>query len=227
MTPPRVLIGCEFSGTVRRAFTERGYDAWSCDLLPAEDRSNRHITGDVRDVLSDGWDMLIVAHPPCTRLCNSGVRWLSSPPPGKTLDQMWAELDEGAALFSELWNAPVPRVAVENPVMHRHAKDRIVGFQPAAQSVQPWEYGDWETKRTCLWLRGLPALVPTYPTIAAARAGLGIEVAHAHGTRRGGLGPSSLRAPARCAVGCGATSLSMLPLPAPPQPPLRPCRSPP
>lgn len=170
----RVLIACEFSGTVRRAFTALGYDAWSCDLLPAEDRSNRHITGDVREVLADGWDMLIVAHPPCTRLCNSGVRWLKEPPPGRTLPEMWAELDEGADLFSTLWNAPVPRVACENPVMHRHAKERIVNFAPAAQSVQPWQFGDWEKKRTCLWLRGLPKLVPTYRTIDEARAALGL-----------------------------------------------------
>lgn len=171
---PRILIACEFSGTVRRAFTDRGYDAWSCDLLPDEDRSNRHITGDVREVLGDGWDMLIVAHPPCTRLCNSGVRWLSVPPPGRTLPDMWAELDQGAALFSTLWNAPVPRVAVENPVMHKHAKARIIGYQPASQSVQPWQYGDWETKRTCLWLRGLPPLVSTYATEDAARGALGL-----------------------------------------------------
>jgi len=170
----RVLIACEFSGIVRRAFAALGYDAWSCDLRRAEDGSNRHYIGDVRDILNDGWDMMIVAHPPCTRLCNSGVRWLSTPPPGRILAEMWAELDEGAALFSTLWNAPVPRVAVENPVMHKHAKARIVGYQSAAQSVQPWEYGDWETKRTCLWLRGLPRLVPTYRTIAEARAGLGL-----------------------------------------------------
>ncbi len=169
----RVLIACEFSGIVRRAFTAAGFDAWSCDLLPAEDRSNHHITGDVREVLADGWDLLIVAHPPCTRLCNSGVRWLSTPPPGKTRAQMWGELDEGAALFSDLWNAPVPRVACENPVMHRHAKQRIVNFAPAAQSVQPWQFGDWERKRTCLWLRGLPPLVPTYRTITDAARALG------------------------------------------------------
>ena len=76
----RVLVACEFSGTVRRAFASRGHDAWSCDLLPAEDRSNKHIVGDARDILDDGWDLLIVAHPPCTRLCNSGVRWLTVPP---------------------------------------------------------------------------------------------------------------------------------------------------
>jgi hypothetical protein len=75
--PLRVLIACEESGTVRRAFAKRGHDAWSCDLKPAADRSNRHIVGDVRDILHEGWDLLAVMHPPCTRLCNSGVRWLS------------------------------------------------------------------------------------------------------------------------------------------------------
>lgn len=157
----RILVACEFSGVVRRAFAARGHDAWSCDLLPAEDRSNKHITGDVREILGDGWDMLIVAHPPCTRLCNSGVRWLSAPPAGKSLDQMWSELDEGAALFSDCWNAPVERIAVENPVMHRHAKERIRNYQEPAQSIQPWQFGHGETKRTCLWLKNLPTLVPT------------------------------------------------------------------
>ena len=170
----RVLIACEFSGIVRRAFAWRGFDAWSCDLLPAEDGSNRHIRGDVRDILADGWELLIVAHPPCTRLCNSGVRWLASPPPGRALADMWAELEEGAALFSDLWNAPVPRVAAENPVMHGHAKRRIRGYQPPAQSVQPWQFGDWEAKRTCLWLRGLEPLRPTYATLEQARVGLGL-----------------------------------------------------
>jgi len=157
----RVLIACEFSGTVRRAFTARGHDAWSCDLLPAEDRSNRHIVGDARDLLDDGWDLLMVAHPPCTRLCNSGVRWLTKAPPGRTLADMWAELETGAALFSAFWNAKIPRIAVENPVMHRHAKALIEGYAPPAQSVQPWQYGHGEVKRTCLWLRGLPVLTPT------------------------------------------------------------------
>lgn len=157
----RVLVACEFSGIVRRAFAARGHDAWSCDLLPAEDRSNKHIVGDARDLLGDGWDMLVVAHPPCTRLCNSGVRWLSSPPKGKTLDQMWRELDEGAALFSAFWNAPIERIAVENPIMHRHAKERIRNYVAPAQSVQPWQFGHGETKRTCLWLKGLAPLVPT------------------------------------------------------------------
>ncbi|VXC62732.1 hypothetical protein [Sphingomonas sp. AX6] len=161
MRDPRILVACEFSGTVRDAFTARGFDAWSCDLLPDDKRSNRHIVGDVRHILPDGWDLLIVAHPPCTRLCNSGVRWLSSPPPGRTLASMWAELDEGAALFSTLWNAPIAHVAVENPVMHKHAKARIDDYADPAQSVQPWQFGHGETKRTCLWLRNLPPLVAT------------------------------------------------------------------
>ena len=157
----RVLIACEFSGVVRRAFSALGHDAWSCDLLPAEDGSNRHIVGYARDLLGDGWDLLMVAHPPCTRLCNSGVRWLTSPPSGRSLADMWRDLDEGAALFSTFWNAPIDRIAVENPVMHRHAKARIVNYRDPAQSVQPWQFGHGETKRTCLWLKNLPPLIPT------------------------------------------------------------------
>lgn len=168
----RVLVACEFSGIVRNAFLALGFDAWSCDLLPAEDRSNRHITGDVRDHLHEGWDALMIAHPPCTRLCNSGVRWLHVPPPGRTREELWQELEEGAALFSDLWNAPIPCIAAENPVMHRHAKERIRNYQPPAQSVQPWQFGDWETKRTCLWLKGLQPLQPLYADLDAARAGM-------------------------------------------------------
>ena len=162
----KVLIGCETSGTVRDAFLRLGHDAWSCDVLPADTPTNRHIQDDVRYVMSESnWDMLFVAHPPCTRLCNSGVRWLSKPPPGKTLDQMWAELDEGAALFSDVLNANIPLVAVENPVMHKHAKAKIRNYVPFAQSIQPWQFAQSESdnvkKRTCLWLRNLPKLVPT------------------------------------------------------------------
>ena len=159
--PLRVLIGCETSGVMRRAFASRGHDAWSCDLLPAEDGSNRHLRGDIRDHLADGWDLLIVCHPPCTRLCNSGVRWLHAPPPGRTLPEMWAELDAGAALFTACWQAPVGRVAVENPVMHRHARERLPADLPAPQIVQPWWFGDPAKKATGFYLRGLPKLVPT------------------------------------------------------------------
>ena len=156
----RVLVACEYSGTVRNAFLARGHDAWSCDLLPAEDQSNRHIQGDARNILGDNWDLLI-AHPPCTRLCNSGVRWLSVPPPGKTQAEMQEELLAGADLFSAFWNAPIAHVAVENPVMHKHAKALIRNYSKPAQSVQPWQYGHGECKRTCFWLRNLPPLSPT------------------------------------------------------------------
>lgn len=157
----KVLVGCEYSGTVRDAFLRRGFDAWSCDLLPTETNHNRHIRGDVRDVMNDGWDLMVVAHPPCTRLCNSGVCWLTRPPKGKTKEQIWAELDEAAALFSDLWNSNAKHVALENPVMHGYARERIRGYVPPAQTVQPWWFGEPLQKKVCLWLRNLPELVPT------------------------------------------------------------------
>lgn len=164
----KVLIACETSGTVRNAFLDRGHDAWSCDVLPSDDLTNRHIQDDVLEVLKmESWDMLMVAHPPCTRLCNSGVRWLHKAPPGKTLSEMWEQLDQGAELFSKLWNSDVPKVAIENPVMHKYAKARIKNFEPFTQSVQPYEFADSIdaedniSKRTCLWLRNLPPLIKT------------------------------------------------------------------
>jgi hypothetical protein len=163
----KILIGCETSGTVRNAFLEKGHDAWSCDILPADDQTNRHIQDDIRSVLKmEAWDLLMVAHPPCTRLCNSGVRWLDNPPAGKTVQEMWEELDEGAALFSDLWNADIPRIAIENPIMHKHARARIANFQ-APQYVQPYEFAesveaeDNVSKRTGLWLKNLPLLKKT------------------------------------------------------------------
>lgn len=157
----RALIGCETSGVVRRAFAALGHDVWSCDILAAEDGSNRHIRDDIRNVLNDGWDFLAVMHPPCTRLCNSGVRWLSVPPPGRTLQSMWDELAEGAALFSACWNAPIERIAVENPRMHRYAKERIENYQEPTQTVQPWWFGDPAFKATGLYLKNLEPLTPT------------------------------------------------------------------
>ena len=164
----KILIGCETSGTVRNAFLEQGHDTWSCDILPADDLTNRHIQDDVRNVIEqDDWDLLMVAHPPCTRLCNSGVRWLDNPPPGKTKEEMYAELDEGAELFSYLWNCDVPKIAVENPIMHKYAKERIINFQKQSQTIQPYKFAksidaeDNVSKRTCLWLKNLPLLQPT------------------------------------------------------------------
>jgi hypothetical protein len=173
MRPLRILVACECSGTVRDALRAEGHDAHSCDIKPDETRSNYHIQATVQEVLENPlvygeWDMLFVMHPPCTRLCNSGVRWLKVPPPRRTLDEMWAELDEGAALFDYCLNTDaVPFVAVENPVMHKYAKERINFGDVKPFYVQPWQFAetedsiDNEKKRTGFWCRGLPKLVPT------------------------------------------------------------------
>ena len=136
-----ILIGCETSGIVRDAFLASGHHAWSCDQLAADRPTNRHIQGDILDIMQNDWELRAVMHPPITRLCNSGVRWLASPPTGRSLDDMWNELDDGVKLLSAIWNVPhIPRVAVENPVMHRHAKERVDNDQPPTQPVQPWHF---------------------------------------------------------------------------------------
>lgn len=157
----RVLMGCEKSGVGRNAFLKLGFDTFSCDLQPADDKSNRHFQCDVRDIMDDGWDVLIVSHPPCTRLCLSGLRWLHKPPKGKTLEQMWKELDEGCELFSDCWNATVPHVGVEQPIIHRHAAARIRNYRKYSQIVHPYHYGEKILKSTCWWLKELPNLKPT------------------------------------------------------------------
>lgn len=150
----RVLVACEFSGIVRDAFIAAGHDAVSCDLLPSE-RPGPHIQDDVLRHLDCGWDLMI-AHPPCTYLANSGVRWLYGGK-GTTPDpKRWGDMEAAAAFFLAFLDGPVERVAVENPVMHRHA-----GIRKADQYIQPWEHGHGEVKATGLWLRNLPKLVPT------------------------------------------------------------------
>jgi len=149
----RVLVACEFSGTVRDAFTALGHDAMSCDLLPSE-TPGPHYEGDVRDVLTPGrWDLMI-AHPSCTYLTNSGVCWLHKDPTRRD------KMRDGAAFFRLLWDAPIPHIAVENPIMHKYAKEAIGGMRQT-QVIQPWMFGHMEKKGTCLWLKNLPALVPT------------------------------------------------------------------
>ncbi|MAH44483.1 hypothetical protein CMI37_01560 [Candidatus Pacearchaeota archaeon] len=148
----KVLVACEYSGTVRDAFTARGHDALSCDLLPT-DKPGRHHEGDIEDVLYEDWD-LIVAHPPCTYLCNSGVRWLH------TQEGRWEKLDEAARFFRLFLDHPCPKVCIENPIMHKYALDRI-GGEKHTQLIQPWMFGHPEKKATCLWLKGLDALEET------------------------------------------------------------------
>lgn len=151
----RVLVACEYSGIVRDAFTAAGHDAMSCDLRPSE-TPGPHYQGNIFDVLQDEWDLMI-AHPPCTYLANSGVRWLYDPRP--KFARRWEQLEEGARFFRRLLDADVPRIAVENPTMHGHGKRRV--GQDPSQKIHPWQFGHGETKATYLWLLNLPPLVPT------------------------------------------------------------------
>jgi len=142
--PLRALAGCERSGKLRRALLARGFDAWSCDLEPADDETNRHIIGDIRDVMHMGWDLMIVCHPPCTRLCRAGQRWLYGPdkthpkvlPKGRTWESMIQEFEDACDLFMDCMNAPCAHVAVENPEMHKWAKEQMPDI-PAPPFVQP------------------------------------------------------------------------------------------
>lgn len=143
--PLRVLVACEFSGTVRDAFRARGHDAWSCDLLETE-KPGQHLRCDVRDVLGYGWDMMI-CHPPCTHLAVSGARWFKN----KRVEQ-----DEALEFVRTLLAAPIARIALENPVSIISSRVR-----KPDQVIQPWQFGHGETKATCLWLHGLPKLMPT------------------------------------------------------------------
>jgi len=153
----KVLIGCEFSGVVRDAFIKAGHDCISADLLPTE-KPGPHYQGDVRDILGDGFDLAIF-HPPCTRLANSGVRWLHNPPKGKTIEDMQRELIEGAEFYNIFRHAPIKHIAVENPVMHKHAKELIGPVD--RQLVQPWWFGEKAFKATGFELINLPDLIPT------------------------------------------------------------------
>jgi len=149
----KILVACEESQAVTKAFRALGHDAYSADVQRCSGgRPEWHLRGDVLTQLDKGWD-LMVAHPPCTYLCNSGVSWLHKD------EGRWARLDDGAAFFRALWEADIPRVAIENPIPHKYAVERIGAKY--TQLIQPWMFGHKETKATCFWLRGLPALEPT------------------------------------------------------------------
>jgi len=141
----RVLVAGEYSGRVRNAFIARGHDAISCDLL-STNSPGPHYQGDVMDIIGDGFDLMI-GHPPCTHLCVSGARWFKD----KVVEQK-----EAIEFFMALINADIPKIAIENPVGIMSTK-----YRKPDQYIQPWEYGHGETKKTCLWLKGLTPLVPT------------------------------------------------------------------
>lgn len=142
----KILIACEFSGVVREAFRKLGHDAWSCDLLPAEDDSLYHLQCDVLTVLDQGWDMMI-GHPPCTHLAVSGARWFK---------EKLVEQSEALEFVKKLMYAPIPKICIENPISIISSKIR-----KPDQIIQPWQFGHGETKATCLWLKNLPKLIPT------------------------------------------------------------------
>ena|SRR5271157_3092795 len=140
----KVLVACEYSGRVRDAFIALGHEAISCDFLPSES-PGPHYQGDVRDILNNGWDLLI-AHPPCTHLAVSGARWF------KDKQQ---EQKDALDFVRLLMLAPIPRIAIENPISIISSR-----IKKPTQIIQPWQFGHGETKATCLWLKGLPHLAP-------------------------------------------------------------------
>ena len=145
----RILIACEYSGRVREAFRSLGHDAWSCDLLPSDDGSGFHAEGDVLSLLDDGWDMMI-AFPPCTYLCSSGLHW------NKRVEGREQKTEEALEFVRALMDAPIGKIAIENPV------GRIgTAIRKADQSIHPYMFGDDASKRTCLWLKNLRTQKPT------------------------------------------------------------------
>ena len=143
----KILVACEYSGTVRDAFKRKGHDAWSCDILPT-DIPGKHIQGNVLDILDNGWDMMI-AHPPCTHLAVSGARWFTEGLKPRYLQ------DRSLTFVRKLMKAPIPRICIENPVSIISSRIR-----KSDQMINPYEFGHREFKRTCLWLDNLPKLKP-------------------------------------------------------------------
>lgn len=172
VVPMRVLVACEFSGVVRDAFRARGHDAWSCDLLPCERSNEWHFQCDIFALLGQmvrthnikSWDLMI-AHPPCTYLTNAGVRHMHEGVASRNGVKAkvhgrdrWRAMVDAAQFFNGLKNAQIYRIAIENPIPHKYARDLIGAYQ---QKYQPWQFGEEETKATCLWLKNLPPLMDT------------------------------------------------------------------
>jgi hypothetical protein len=165
----KVLVACEYSGVVRDAFLAKGHEAMSCDLLPSERPEGPHYQGDVRDILNDGWD-LMVAHPHCTYHTNAGVRFLHEPDADYICDKTgqrvlkgaprWRAMEEAAKFFRLLYDCDIEKKCIENPIMHKYAVAAI-GLEGKPQYVQPWQFGHKQSKATGFRLVNLPNLVPT------------------------------------------------------------------
>lgn len=152
----KVLVACEFSGRVREAFASRGHTSVSCDLLETElpcSKNSYHHTGDIRDIIDESWD-LIVAHPPCTYLAQSGVQWLAKKP------ERWQLMLDAVYFFNIFLSHPCKRICIENPIMHNYARQKLLQ-QDYQQKIQPYFFGHPERKATCLWLKNLPKLKVT------------------------------------------------------------------
>ena len=150
----KILVACEESGTVREAFRKLGHDAWPCDLQESRDNSPYHYQQDVFEVIEKGWDLMI-AHPPCTYLCVSGARWLYNKDGSKN-EKRWENMYKGLDFVTSLMNAPIEKIAIENPISVISSYIR-----KPDQIIRPYEYGDNASKSTCLWLKNSPKLVPT------------------------------------------------------------------
>jgi len=145
----RVLVACEYSGRVRDAFLKKGHDAWSCDLLPSDSQKGNHYQGDIKNLLKDWWDLMI-AFPPCTYLCSSGLHW------NKRRPERAQQTEEALVFVRMLLDAPIEKIALENPVGCISTRIR-----KPDQIIQPWWFGEDASKTTCLWLKNLPKLIPT------------------------------------------------------------------
>ncbi len=150
----KILIACEYSWTVRDAFRKLGHDAWSCDIIPSDWDNTYHIQDDVLNHLNDWWDMMI-AHPPCTYLSNAWARFLY--PKGILNEERLAKGQEAKEFFLKLWNAPIEKIAIENPV-----PSTVYGLPKYNHTIQPYEFWHPFQKKTCLWLKNLPPLIPTH-----------------------------------------------------------------
>lgn len=150
----KILIACEFSGTVREAFRKKGHEAWSCDIIPSDDNSPYHIQGDVMDILNNYWDM-IIAHPPCTRLTVTGNKWYKQEYSHR-FPNIHQERELAVKFFMEFANNKCERICIENPIGIMSTR-----WKKPSQIIHPWQFGHEASKATCLWLKGLPILNPT------------------------------------------------------------------